>query len=102
MVLEGVNNIHAGARHCQTERHQIHADGHRASPVRLLQTHFATLHDTLDNIRTLDLDRINTDGFSKECINSLLGLWSKIRHHTWSAETASYTEDLQRAGPSVK
>ena len=56
----------------------------------------------MDNVRTLDLDRINTDDFSKECINNLLGLWSKIKHHTWSVETVSYTEDLQRAGPSVK
>ena len=38
---------------------------------------FETMETTQANVRTRDLDGIEPEKFSKECINSLLGLWSK-------------------------
>ena len=61
-----------------------------------------TIEDTPQNVRTRDLDNIDPSDFSKNCINSLLGLWSKPKHHKTAVETVTYTEDLQRSGPILK
>ena len=63
---------------------------------------FETIESTQANVRTRDLGNIEPGEFAKNCINALLGLWSKPRHHRTSAETVSYTEDLQRSGPVLK
>ena len=61
----------------------------------------ATIEETQQNVRTADLDRIELPEFGK-CINAVLGLWSKPKHHRTSVETVTYSEDLQRSGPALK
>ena len=63
---------------------------------------FETIESTQANVRTRDLNNIEPGEFAKNCINALLGLWSKPQHHRTSVETVSYTEDLQRSGPVLK
>ena len=63
---------------------------------------FATIEETQTNVRTQSLDNIAPEKFTKECINSLLGLWSKPKLYTTAVETVSYTEDLRRTGPVLK
>ena len=63
---------------------------------------FQTMESTQQNVRTRDLDGLEPDKFSKECINSLLGLWAKPKLYSTSVESVTYTEDLQRSGPALK
>ena len=85
------------------ERHQIQAHCQRArAPPDFFRHVFETIESTQANVRTRYLDNIEPGEFAKNCINALLGLWSKPRHHRTSVETVSYTEDLQRSGPVLK
>ena len=63
---------------------------------------FQTLQDTLINVRTQQLDGVACEDLAKECINSLLGLWSKPTHYTYTCETVTHTEDLTRSGHALK
>ena len=63
---------------------------------------FATIEETQANVRTQSLNNILPEKFTKECINSVLGLWSKPKLFSSSVETVTYTEDLRRAGPVLK
>ena len=42
---------------------------------------FRTLQDTLTNVRAEQLDNITSATLAKECINSVLGLWSKPKQY---------------------
>ena len=63
---------------------------------------FATIEETQANVRTQSLNNILPEKFTKECINNVLGLWSKPKLYSTSVETVTFTEDLQRAGPALK
>jgi hypothetical protein len=56
----------------------------------------------LTNVRTEQLDNITSATLAKECINSVLGLWSKPKQYAYSCETVSHAEDLTRCGPAYK
>ena len=63
---------------------------------------FTTTEETQAHVRTQTLNNITPEKFTKECINNLLGLWSKPKLHSYCVETVSYTEDLKRSGPAFK
>ena len=56
----------------------------------------------MTNVRTEQLDNITSATLAKECINSVLGLWSKPKQFAYSCETVSHAEDLTRCGPAYK
>ena len=60
---------------------------------------FTTMEETKAHVRTESLNNITPAKFTKECINNLLGLWSKPKLHSCCVDTVSYTEDLKRSGP---
>ena len=53
-------------------------------------------------MRTRDLDNVEPSTFATDCINALLGLWSKPKHYSYSVETVTYTEYLQTSGAVMR
>jgi hypothetical protein len=92
--------LDSGIIHWTDIKFKLTASAH--VPHDFFRNMFATIEDTQVNVRTKDLDNISQSDFAKNCINALLGLWSKPKQYRTRVETVTYSEDLQRSGPVLK